>query len=165
MHDEEKLLSKLKKKGWKEEELEHARIILSQNDLSHHIISPIYDRILGWVVFMTIIISTIAIFLYMIPLIPFFPSWFTASTVAILAFCLGLAFDNALKNLTYLKKKHYLIYALIMPIMSLAILLGIYVYLYNSVNFSQEYVINGISYIVGFMLPHHLRLTKEASES
>jgi hypothetical protein len=162
MHDTETLLKKLQKKGWSEEELHHAGIVLSQHHEHHHIVHPRYDKTLPWIVFFSILLGNIITFLILIPPLYAFDHPAIYIIVGSVALGFGLVYDIIFKNMTHLKQHHHFGIAIILPLISMAsfanllFITNTYFYSGSSIIIKHPLIISG-TYAIMLLLPYYIR--------
>ncbi len=158
MHSAEKLLDKMRKKGWSEQDLVHADLIFSQHEETHHIVNSIYDKILHWIVFLTMIIGNFMVFFFLLPFIMIITGNFIYLLVALVAVLIGAVFETVINGMTALKGHHQFILAVVIPLISLGVFM--YELLYAEGVFKYNtYKVTPIciTYALFFILPYYIR--------
>lgn len=162
MHNADYLLQKLKKKGWSDEELTHAGIIFSEHQKSHHIVHPIYDKILHWVVYASIMITNIALFLFLMPIILLQSSVFKYLVMAVVAMIFGFTYNWIFHNMTHLTRKHHVLYSILMPIVTIISFLILYYYMRFVMSIPIEQVLaTSIIYSLFLVIPFYFKQIRD----
>lgn len=161
MHDHNKLLEKMKAKGWTKEELMHANEIFSKNKTHHSIFHPKLDYVLHWFLFFIILIANLAVFFYMIPIIILIDGLIAYFLLAILGLGLGAIFDIVISDLTHLEKHHHVFMALLIPVIT-TILFMLSMYFiqqnYQVGNLFLHPLGLSLTYAIAVMIPYYLRI-------
>lgn len=162
MHNSEHLLKKMKKKGWSEDEIEHARIVFSEHELKHHVYAPIWDIAIHWFLFLVIIIANVFAFVFMLPMIIVADSIYTYLILGVLGLGMGLVFEIVINDMSHLQKHHHFFVALLVPLLSICFMLIVMYSIQQRVDFIIDSFRHSlqisVTYAVCFMLPYYLRL-------
>jgi len=160
MYDHQKLLRKMKKRGWTSEEIEHASIVFQQHELKHHIIHPFYDKILHWIIFLSILIGNFLIFTFSIPIIILFEDWFGYFLISLIAFSVGILFELIINNFNHLKLRHHLFIGIGIPTISMFTFIFFLLFLRKTFSLKtlNLFLICGL-YSAFLILPYYLRIT------
>lgn len=165
MHNPDKILGKLKKKGWSEDEVEHARLVFEEHRLEHHIFPPIVDLTIYWIVIITIVASNIAAFFFMLPMIVVFDNIFSYAFIGVLGFSLGLVFELVMRDLTHLEKHHKFFISAIIPVLS--VLIFLYLMYFIQRNFQpisnpfRHPLYFSLTYSISFILPYYVQKIRD----
>ncbi len=111
---------KLKKKGWSEEEIDDAEEKLSRAEAKKSEWVKALDSLIYWALLGVVVLGTVAISVFLTPLVVFIDSSFFLYFVALLlALLLGTVHSTAVQNLHWLTKKHHFSSHLIIPVVAL----------------------------------------------
>lgn len=161
MHNHKHLLEKMEKKGWTKDELEHARLVFSENKAHHSVFHPALDYVLHWFLFFIILVANLSVFFYMIPFLILVHSFVTYLLLAILGLGLGTVFDIVISDLTHLEKHHHFFMGLIIPAITVVLFLLVMHYIQSNssigVLFAHPLGIS-LTYAVSVMTPYYLRI-------
>lgn len=170
MYGGDRILRGLKKKGWNEEELLHADAVFSQHTDAHHILPPIYDKIIHWVFFGVISLGNIFIFLILIPPLYLFNNSIIFGIVSIVALGFGSIYDIIFKHMAGLKKQHQISIGILLPaitIMSfswLTIIANTVFIPDDAMILRHPYILSTV-YTISLLIPYYLRVTIESIQS
>jgi hypothetical protein len=156
MHDSKKLMAKMKKKGWSDEEIEHAT--LAMQEPRRKIIDPFYDRFLHWIVFLSMLIGNFVIIFYLIPLIFILKSAISYVIIGFIAVVMGKIFEVVISDITHLNRKHNFVVGVVLPFLSLGIFVGFLSMLAETFEITGlNIMVVGLIYSVMFVAPFYIK--------
>ncbi|MGM5483841.1 MAG: hypothetical protein ACQER9_02895 [Nanobdellota archaeon] len=161
MHNSDKILRKMQKKGWINEEIEHAREVFSEHKPHHHVMHPKWDKFLEAGFFITILLLNAGIFYLFMPLIVF-NKGFAYLILPLCGLIIGVLYYNMMNNFTHFRKHHHFFSYMIMPLLTLIIFFMI-IYSFQNVYEGKINIFNdplslGLPYVIMFILPLFLML-------
>lgn len=158
------LASRLREKGWTQEEIVRAVAIIDESKKHKPKITLLLDQLIYWVALILAIIGNIVLSVVLIPFLLVLNSIQLYIFVVILASSFGLLFSQLLKDIQGLDRKHYVIAGIFIPTLAL---INVYV-MVNLANFldkifklskaSHNPVLISIIYVVFFIFPYVFRL-------
>ncbi|MFT4310390.1 MAG: hypothetical protein ACMXYC_02050 [Candidatus Woesearchaeota archaeon] len=154
MKHSEHLLSKMKQKGWSDQELAHARSVFAQKYST-----PWFVLLLHWMFLCLVIIGNVIIATSIIPLLILFPLQLTYLLTAVLGGCFGYLIVVVVKHIDhFLDIHHHLFLALIIPLLSIAGFITITYYMaflfdVTLVGMYHIYLIASM-YVMSFLTPY-----------
>lgn len=159
--------TKLKAKGWSEEEIRKTERIL-EKETKH---DAHFAKIVFWSALIVIIFANLLISLILTPFLIVFNKWLLYSVVIILAATIGFLYNFLVTDIGHLEKKHHVLAGIIVPVIALA---NMVVMVLISNKFIVDIRINNsvhnpwivsIVFAVAFILPYLLyRLHHHARE-
>lgn len=160
MHNHKHLLERMKSKGWDDKELEHASLVFQEHKPHHHIIHPIWDKIIHWLVFLLIPISKILLFFFLLPIFILFEGIPKYVLISLTGVVFGFLFLIVINNMTHLKSHHHAILSLIIPLISIVTILSMmyiiqkHFTLFNTL-FKEPLFVSTL-YVCSFMVPYYI---------
>jgi len=158
------LASRLREKGWTQEEIDHAVAILDESKKHKPKFTMVLDQLVYWVALILAIVGNIALSVVLIPFLLVLNNIQLYIFVVILASSFGLLFSQLLKDIQGLDKKHHVIAGIFIPALAL---INVYV-MVNLANFLDKIfklskvehnpVLISIVYVVFFIFPYIFRL-------
>ncbi|PIZ55814.1 hypothetical protein COY28_01470, partial [Candidatus Woesearchaeota archaeon CG_4_10_14_0_2_um_filter_57_5] len=101
--------AKLRQKGWSEEELAHARIVLDKTE------SPLWVSVLYWTFLLLAIIANLFVSIVLFPLLIISKSGLLYLLVVMLGFVFGFVFSLILRDIDALDVRHHVIAGVFIP--------------------------------------------------
>jgi hypothetical protein len=157
------LASRLREKGWTQEEIEHAVTILGESKKHKPKITVVFDQLVYWVALILAIVGNIVLSVVLIPFLLVLNNIQLYIFVVVLAGSFGLLFSQILRDIEGLDKKHHVIAGIFIPALAL---INIYV-MVNLANFLDKVfklskvehnpVLISIVYVVFFTFPYIFR--------
>lgn len=158
MHDPEQLMQRMKKRGWSDEEIQHAHAVFAEHEPKHRVLHPLYDESLHWVVFLAIIVGNFVIMFYLIPLIFVIRGFISYLIIAAIAVFMGMIFEVVINDITHLGKHHHFIIGVILPLISLLTFVLFLSFLMKTFETkSLNIFLVGFTYSFMFILPYYFR--------
>lgn len=109
------LISKMRERGWKDEELDYARHVMSNAHVEKSQTSHLLDTTLLWFFLIVISLGNIFIITAIMPLLVLFPNPAIYGVLILLGTCFGILTKVVLKDIEHLFTGHhlYILYVLI----------------------------------------------------
>ena len=158
------LASRLREKGWTQEEIDHAVAIIDESKKHKPKITVVLDQLVYWIALILAIIGNIVLSVVLIPFLLVLNNIQLYIFVVILASSFGLLFSQILKDIEGLDKKHHVIAGIFIPALAL---INVYV-MVNLANYLDKIfklskvehnpVLISIVYVVFFIFPYIFRL-------
>jgi len=153
------LREKLKERGWKEEEIEHALSIMKPQEARSAIFVNRMNPVLYW---SSLVICIIGNFLIAVALIPFLLVLSTMQlyfVIIILAISFGAMFNLLINTIEALDPSHHVIAGVFIPALAV-ITIYVMVNVANRISFvlkspiQQNPVIVSVAYVLAFIIPY-----------
>lgn len=105
----------LKEKGWSDEKIREAEIML-EKELKH---DTHYSKIVFWTAIIVTVLGNFFVSLVLIPLLLFMQGWVLYSVVIVLAFLVGYLYNFLITDIGHLKLHHHLAASILIPLLAL----------------------------------------------
>lgn len=153
------LTSRLKKKGWSEEEIERAmEIISSEEKTKENLIFKTKTE--PFVYWLSVIIAVIGNILVSVAIVPymFMLSFYSYFVIGLLGLCIGTLFAFLLRDLSYIDPKHHIVTWIFVPALALinfyySVVVSNKIQEALKIGYSQEPIFIGLTYVIAFVLP------------
>jgi len=164
------LRDKLREKGWKEDEIEHALSIMKPSEAKSGILVQRMNPALYW---SALVISIIGNFLIAVALIPFLlvlSSTQLYFVIIVLAISFGAMFNLLINTIEALDPSHHIIAGVFIPALAI-ITIFVMVNVANRLSFvlqnpiHQNPILVSVAYVVAFIIPYaYTKLTEFMSQ-
>ena len=113
-------ITKLKKKGWSEEDINKTQKIISEGAvLDKSKTQPFVNVVVFWTVVLVMVIGNFIISLLLIPFLLIINKIALDVVVVILGLAFGSLFNLLMTDLKYIERKHYILGGLLIPVLAL----------------------------------------------
>ena len=148
--------TKLKEKGWSDEEINHAQKILEKRE--HH--DVFFSKIVFWSALLVTLFANVIVSLILVPFLIVLNSWILFSLIILLGGTIGFLYNFLITDIGHLEKKHHLSASIIIPVIALANLVIMVIFSNKfivelKINNSQHnpWIVAGV-FVIAFILPY-----------
>ena len=108
--------TKLKEKGWSDEEIKHAQKVLERSE-KHDVF---FSKIVFWSALLVTIFANVLVSLILIPFLIVLNQWVLYSLIILLGGTIGFLYNFLITDIGHLEKKHHILASIIIPVIALA---------------------------------------------
>ena len=155
---------KLKDKGWNDEDINKAALIIKNSEIKKSKKLRFLDDIIFWIVLIIAIIGNLIISIILIPFLLALKGYILYSIIIIIGISFGFFFDLLIRDIEKLEKKNIIISGLFIPaiaIINISYMVRFANYIQSTLqlgNVPHSYILVSLVYAAAFMLPY---LSKE----
>lgn len=109
---------RLRKRGWSDEEIEHAHGVIRRADERKHPAHAFLEVAVFWGLILVTIVATFLISIGILPLLMILPPWLVALLLAILGLCVGALFALLIKDIEWIEGRHHVFNIIILTVIA-----------------------------------------------
>ena len=143
----ERLIARLNRIGWENNEINKAIEIIQNAKAKKHPSIKLLDSSVYWILIAVIFIVNFGVSVAIVPLMMILNNPFIYFILIVLGFSFGLFFEQIIRSIEHLQKKHYVILVIVIPfaaIINLFVISGL----------RGGFYLVGIVYSFAFVLPY-----------
>lgn len=110
---------RLEQKGWSDEEINHALVVLQKAKENAHPHIHLLNRVVYWFALVLIIIGNVAFSLMILPLLLTVENISLYFIVVILAFSFGTMMSIVIRDIEHIDKKHHIVFFSVVPVIGI----------------------------------------------